>query len=227
MSDDRQPGHWPPEVVAVFEQLERRRWHNLGEAQTFLAAELRHLNLAPRPEFYGLSPVEGHALVYGDWRREGPLRMDPSVPLGDLAGSRFFRAARALLGLLRDEGPIKATQAGNLPRSVVRWFLALDLIAPDLLDPIGPGTGRPNEQDLGRLHYPRLALEVSGSLTRRRGRFGIARRGRRTGACPGDSLTLDADGGIGDEAVAAGHGCQLKICEEHAQNHLYKVVYTV
>jgi hypothetical protein len=62
----------------------------------------------------GLTSSEMVEIRLGDWETAGPIRLDVSLPLGELQGALFFRRARVLLRAIREQGRVAATADGQL-----------------------------------------------------------------------------------------------------------------
>ena len=99
-------------------------------------------------------------------------------PLAEIEAAPWFLVARTLMTLIQRHGPIKATQAGNLPRSVVRLFLD-GILSTESRERFGDaGLGSINEQDMSVIHIPRVLLEISKLIRNKKGRFVLTREGR-------------------------------------------------
>lgn len=144
-------------------------------------------NHRAQSELGGLSPAAVQRLLEADW--EGPesvIRLDDGVALQDLIASRTLHDARVILAMLAERGEVKATSKGNLPREFVEAFRARMRPLPRLRD--DDTTPRMlNEEDFLPLHLPRILLEISGLVQRRKGCISRTRRG--------EALTADARAG--------------------------------
>jgi hypothetical protein len=134
-------------------------------------------NAAPQADLGGLSPAQVGELIYGDWESAGALRLDEGCRTSDLEAARFLQVARLLLEVARDEGPLPATQAGNLTRRSVDQLVGRISGSGEVLEVLRGSGGVLNEQDIYLLHIPRVVLGLAGLLVRRKG-FRITSRGR-------------------------------------------------
>lgn len=168
----------PPGVADILREVGTREWASLEQVQQFIDRRMMEYNDTPQPDLGGFSPSDVHALIYGDWRTAGPLRLQTTLMAEELAGSGFYRVSRAILARLSHD-PVKLTQAGFLPGVVLR-DLARE---PGLLSP-GPATAiltpaRISESEIEAIHLPRVTLELAGLVGKRTGRLTLRRAGRR------------------------------------------------
>ncbi len=134
-------------------------------------------NATPQAELQGLSPNQLAALLDGDWRTKGAVRLNQALP-GELANQAWaFRAALDFLRLVRDHGPAPTTATGNLSRKFVAEALNAIEFPPGHLDYVRTYCKVINEPDVGLLHELRITLVNAGFLRRQRG-FRITRPGR-------------------------------------------------
>lgn len=147
---------------------------SMEEIQRRLNALNETYNNAPQDELGGLSPSQMGELFSGDWRSTGALRLDSTIGLHDLAVAPLLVDARTLLQYVADNGPIKLTPAGNLPRSAVNALLP-QLRTDALNDYPRPPTV--NEGDVLWLVVLRNVLLMAKLLVRRRGLV-ISKHGR-------------------------------------------------
>ena len=150
------------------------------ELNDALTALVDRRNAQPLAAFGGLSPNEVRRLVDADWSSPGSaIRVVDTLSLDELASSDVLADARTVLALLAEQGAVKATPKGNLPRAFVAAFR--ERMRPvETLDAEWQATHPPrNEEDLGALHLARNLLELAGLVKRRRGAFSRTRRGER------------------------------------------------
>ena len=115
-----------------------------------------------------------------DADRTAPRTVEPHARPG--AGARALHDARLLLELLAEDGSVKATPKGNLPRVLVTRFRDR-MPEPEVgSHPWDAGRSVWNEEDLARLHHARVLLEVAGLVQRRKGVFRRTRRGDQLAA---------------------------------------------
>ncbi len=179
---DSQPPPRPEEIAAIFAavraELASREWDSIEELEAHMGRFMARQNAAPQPDLGGLTPDELAQVLYGDWRGPGPLRVVRELPLAEIEAAPWFLVARTLMTLIQRHGPIKATQAGNLPRSVVRLFLD-GILSTESRERFGDaGLGSINEQDMSVIHIPRVLLEISKLIRNKKGRFVLTREGR-------------------------------------------------
>jgi len=130
-------GDRPPELQAILDDLERGEpFASIEDAQRAMDAQMRGYNSRPQADLGGLSPIQMYALLYGDWKSTGALRLDERLTLDDLAGAAILTDARTLLEYVRDEGAVKETAARYLPPAAVIALL------PGLRMLLEPGISR-------------------------------------------------------------------------------------
>jgi hypothetical protein len=168
----------PPGVRAIREELARRTWRSTAEAEAFLQRRMREYNAAPQPELGGLSPLQAHELLSGDWESTGPLRLNQELPLEELGGCHILLAARALLTAAAEPKGIKETVAGNLNRKAVAALLDAAPWPVGYLAELHDWNKVINEEDFRPVHVLRLVLGIGKLLRRRGGAFHATRRGR-------------------------------------------------
>lgn len=169
----------PPELQAVLDAvLSSGRYRSLDEINRALEIGVRGYNAQPQAALGGLSPGHLANLLYGDWADAGALRLAEDLSPAELSGALILADARTLLAYFRDEGPIKETAAGNLPRAVVASLLPRlrTLAQPESAGPLPP-VKVVNEDDVLWLPVLRHTLIFAGLLMRRKG-FRITARGR-------------------------------------------------
>jgi hypothetical protein len=168
------------------EVLEQFLADNPGAGPEEVSAALRSAGFdavsSPEPELGGLSPADVQRLIDAEWERpDSAVRLDATLSLEDLAGSRTLHNARLVLELLLGgEGEVKATPKGNLPRAFVARFRER-MRAPEDRWAL-PEPKVVNEEDVWLLHVARLLLELAGLVKRRKGLFSLTRTGERLAA---------------------------------------------
>lgn len=146
---------------------------DLDELNRMLAEVTARRNRAPDPEMGDLSPDQVTGLIYTEWGAPGSsiqFRTDAGLP--ELAVSPFFVSIRTLLREIEQRGGVAATKTKNLNRKFVEEML------PKLCDERTIADIRcyykaVNEDNVGALHYARIAAEVAGMLNCRKGRFSV------------------------------------------------------
>ena len=154
-----------------------------GQLDAALADVLRDYNHRPQRELGGLAPATVHRLVAADWESpESAVRLDDALPLGDLGASHTLHNARVVLSLLAEQGEVRATTKGNLPRAFVTASRARMHASPTAhVASYITESAASNEDDVVPLHIVRTLLELAGLIKQRRGRFSCTVRGARLG----------------------------------------------
>lgn len=171
-----------PDIQDLIAEIERGGpYASIDDVNRLLTERTSAYNARPQAELGGLSPDDMAALLYGDWKSTGALRLNEDLPLGELAGSDVLADARTILSWVRDHGPVKETAAHNLPRVAVAALL------PDLRMPLmfqrrytGPKLELPGPKNEGDVHWLtvlRHVLLFARLLVRRNG-LRIATRAR-------------------------------------------------
>lgn len=169
--DNRSPLH-----DEILEEIRRAGpFASLDELNRRVAARAQAYNRRPQADLGGLSPEQMGELVYGDWQTTGALRLDAALTMDDVGTAPFLADARTLLQYVEDHGPIKPTQAGNLPRRVVQDLLPRLRTAESDLPFERPPTV--NEGDVLWLLVLRHTLLFAKLLVKRRGLV-TSRQGR-------------------------------------------------
>ena len=153
----------------VFAELRGRSFADMADAQRFIDARVREYNTRSQPELGGLSPLQMSELLAGDWETSGPLRLDATLGAIEIGDPEFLHNAVALLTMLRDDGPAKATAAGNLSREAVTRVLPRLRFEDGYVDDLWRVNKVLNEGDVGRLEILRHLLGFAGLIHRRKG----------------------------------------------------------
>ena len=176
----RRPGPTDPNAIlqaALNELLRDRPFAGEAEVQSFLEAQVRAYNTRPQRELGGLSPLDMSELLSGDWENSGALTINAALEPNEIGDPEFLFNAIALLTALRDEGPAKATAAGNLSREFVTLMLPRMRFAGKYLEDVHRMNKVINESDVGPLEITRHVLVFAGLVHRRKG-FRITPAGR-------------------------------------------------
>lgn len=168
----------PPGVREIQQEMAHRQWHSVAEANAFIQRRMAEYNAAPQDELGGLSPLQAHELLSGDWATVGPLRLDETLALDDLRECHLLVAARALLGAAAEPRGIKATTAGNLNRRTVAALLDVTPWPAGYVPEARHWNKVINEEDFQPVHVLRLLLTLAKLLRRRGGAFQATKRGR-------------------------------------------------
>jgi hypothetical protein len=167
-----------PAIRAIQAELAAGKWRNQAEAEAFLQRRMAEYNAMPQAELGGLSPLQAHELLSGDWQSSGPLRFNEALPLDDFRDCHFLLAGRALLAAAAEPKGIRATTAGNLNRKTVAALLEAAPWPAGFVAETHRWNKVVNEEDFSPVHVLRLVLEIGRLLRRRRGAFHTTRRGR-------------------------------------------------
>jgi hypothetical protein len=161
----------PPGVRAIHAELAARRWRSQAEAEAFLQRRMAQYNATPQDELGGLSPLQAHGLLSGDWRTTGPLRLNEALSIESFRDCHVLHAARALLAAAAEPKGIKATTAGNLNRKTVAALLEAAPWPAGYVEETHRWNKVINEEDFHPVHVLRLVLEIGRLLRRRSGAF--------------------------------------------------------
>jgi hypothetical protein len=159
----------------IEEVLRQNPSATVAEINAALDRSTTEYNRTPQRELGGLSPEQMARLIYDDWSGDGAVRLNGALPFEAVAESRILHNVRSFLTSLADEGSVRATALGNLPRAFVR------LMSQRLRYPDGFReeylSGRLNEEDLWTLHTARVLCDLARLIKRRKGAFSLTRRG--------------------------------------------------
>lgn len=169
----------PPHLQGIEELLRSGELETMDELQAWVGTQTEGYNEAPQGELSGLSPAQAHALLGGDWKGGGPLRLTEDLPLDQLVGAPMLTNARILLQAAIENDGLLATKAGNLRRVVVTEMLDRMTWPDGYAERVRQANKTINEDDVWGLHVLRVVLDVAGLLRRRKGRFKVTRDGRR------------------------------------------------
>jgi hypothetical protein len=163
--------------AALNDLMRNRPLASIAEVQSFLDAEVGAYNTRPQRELGGLSPVDMSQLLSGDWVTSGALIVDSQLAPNEIGDPTYLVNACALLTMLRDEGPAKATAAGNLSRDFVARMLPRMQWRDGYLADVQRMNKVINESDVWPLEMTRHLLQIAGLVHRRKG-FRISSAGR-------------------------------------------------
>ena len=137
--------------------------------------QIDKLNEMPLPEFENLSANEMDVMVHDALSPECRVRFRDNIDKDVLDKIGLFRIAEDFIHLLHQEGSIKLTPLGALPK---KWVVALydkKYILEELLELGISKLSR--EQDSVAIQSARLALEVAGITKRLHGKLSITKKG--------------------------------------------------
>lgn len=131
-------------------------------------------------EFAFLTPKQWRALHADPWDGSGIIVFNAGLPAEafERAPAGLVLNARALLGEIRDHGPVRLTPAGNLPRAIVAHMLERMHWRTGELERIREGNKVINELDAGHLFDVRELLQHAKYLRVLRGALRITPAGR-------------------------------------------------
>jgi hypothetical protein len=175
----------PNAATAVIHDLQAaigdRVFESKGELESFMESFVARQREGPIDDFLGLSPAQMRAILHGGPEGlAGIVRLEArTVRAEDLPSAPLLEATLALLGYLAEDGPVKATAKGNLPRALVlRWWD--EIFGPREKNERIRAIMRPrNEEDAGGLHDARRIAQKAGLIKMRGGEFSVTELGRR------------------------------------------------
>ena len=169
----------PPHLKEIEEKLESGELQTMAEIQAWVGERTEGYNATPQAELSGLSPAQAHALLGGDWKGGGPLRLAEDLALGQLVGAPMLTNARILLQSAIERDGLPTTKAGNLRRVVVTEMLERMTWPDGYAERVRDMNKAINEDDVWGLHILRVVLGVAGLLRRRKGQFRVTRESRK------------------------------------------------
>ena len=164
---------------SIQDALKNREFGSLEEANAFLQIASSQYNDRPQEELGGLSPAQVRNLMECDWEDpRGPIRLNKTLGLSELAHTPLLHNARLLLRLAQQKSGIKATGAGYLDTAAVRELI-LQGIWPERWaeEYQRKAEGRLREMDIRHVHALRLACSFSGLLEEKGGSFQLTHHG--------------------------------------------------
>ena len=114
----------PPHLQGIEEMLRSSELQTMDELQGWVGKQTEGYNETPQSELSGLSPAQAHALLEGDWKGGGPLRLaervrhaHKAINEADVWGLHVLRVVRVVLHvagpLRRRKGRFKVTRDGR------------------------------------------------------------------------------------------------------------------
>ncbi|MCO6461658.1 MAG: hypothetical protein J5I59_09655 [Saprospiraceae bacterium] len=91
-------------------------------------------NNYPQEDFMGLTHNEMDALLYQPFDEKSPVRLKEQIADDVLDKIPIFRITEALFEIIRQEGPIKLTKTGALPRKIVTELYDLGYVKDFLIE---------------------------------------------------------------------------------------------
>jgi hypothetical protein len=181
-----------PNVAEVLNEMRSafrdQDFESIDEAQTFADAWLEKNNVAPLPEFMGLSPEQMHRVLYRPFEDTLDIAtLNENISKEQIADVPVVRETVYFLKRLSELEPLKATVKGNLPRAFAQEIHSVFPEAPGFDYPIM------SEQDDWKLSALRYVLDVGGWIKKRNQKFSLTRRGLnvvKNGFSPDDFFHL-------------------------------------
>lgn len=175
------PPDMPDEIChEIYERLHTGEFESLEDAFEAVEDILYKHNAAPLDAYHGLSIEMACRLVGNGWNKPGAvLQLRDDMPLEELADSRYYHNAMALMRALDEEGGARATARKNLNRSMVERMtreMHSRRIA-ESLTACNPKTC--NETDIWPIHFVRVLLEEAKLIRLYKGKFQLTKLGRQ------------------------------------------------
>ncbi|HPI55516.1 MAG TPA: hypothetical protein PLU10_12535, partial [Chitinophagaceae bacterium] len=137
--------------------------------------QIANYNDTPQAVLDNLSPNEMHTLIHETYEAHSRVRFHATISNEVLDKIGLFRIAEDFIHLLHQEGNIKLTPLGALPK---KWVVALydkKYILEELLELGISKLSR--EQDSVAIQSARLTLEVAGITKRLHGKLELTKKG--------------------------------------------------
>ncbi|KPJ95862.1 MAG: hypothetical protein AMS18_02140 [Gemmatimonas sp. SG8_17] len=164
------PGE-PLSLETMRRAVESGSFTSLEGLQAFMDQQMAHYNDQPQDELGGLSPLQMHRLLCGDWLTSGPLRLSSNLTLAEAQGADFLVNARQFLDTTKAENGVRATTAGNLNRKFVTAMLEQMRWPEGFVAHVHRWNRVINEDDVFPLHILRVVLTVARCVRLTKGRF--------------------------------------------------------
>jgi len=168
------------DIIKQIQDEINRRGGNVGSLEELnrIAAEIndRH-NLAPQPDFEGLSPLQMHMVLHFPFSPGCPVRFKTKISPEGVSYSPILKACMTILDAIHPDKGLKLTQNGNLPRKVVSDIFNLDLFAGDT-DMLYPDKVR-NEHDYIPAAMANALLKVAGITRIRYNHMHFTKKGKK------------------------------------------------
>ncbi len=166
------PDDWHKQFESILSQQKGSDLDALNEKLRRLSDDY---NDKPQSYLRGYSPAMAYALQH-PWDSPGsPIQFAHDLPLEVLGGAKLFTQIRQLLMIVRDAGPVKATQSGNFNRKFVES--ALDtFVDAELKAEIISVNKVLNEPDVWPLHEARIVANCAELLPIRKGHISMPKK---------------------------------------------------
>lgn len=164
---------------ALLEIMEEPEVTSLAEAEERLIQRLETEIRHQREDLAGLTTMQTVHLLESPWEGEdAAVRLNETLPFEDLAGVPMLKNARLLLQAFLNEGPVKATQAGNLTRKFTEAILDRLDLPEGVLEAERSVRKVINEPDFFHLHEPRVLLQMAKLVALRSSQFHVTKKGK-------------------------------------------------
>lgn len=144
---------------------------SLDEMNQKLSIIMSNLNSVAKSPFLGLSPNQMHNILYTPFNFQNEVFNFECDDISKLKEVPLLKHSLYLLNRLKDEGEIKATQTGNLPRALVREMYH-EFFSRDRYARL-PST----EDDILGITRVKHVLELSGLIKKRSNKFSLTKKG--------------------------------------------------
>lgn len=182
------------EEAIIYTQLAGKAWHASKEALDWLerrwAIEKPNLEkLSPAKPllpaevkpgealFSYLSPSGVRETVFNPLTPASLLQLRPGLKPEDVKDARFLRLVRHLLLEIKEAQPLKLTQKGNLPRTVVRKLYDCRIFTSDYVD---NGTIKLlGELDFTPIHLAHVLSKMASLVKKRNNKLSLTKTGEK------------------------------------------------
>lgn len=162
-----------PFIELIKEELEKKNIGSVSELNHEVNKIVNRMNNTPDPLFLGLSPTQMRGILYSPFEPQNEIFTFICRDSSALAAVPLLTQAFYLMDKLNVDAGIKATQKGNLPRTLVRDFY-YKFYSEDKYAYLPHG-----EDDLFELLRLRIILEFSGLIRKRSNKFGLTKKGKK------------------------------------------------
>jgi hypothetical protein len=144
---------------------------SIDEANQLLSVMMNNFNTLPKSPFLGLSPAQIHNILYSPFNLHNDVFIFECQDIHKIKEVPLFKHSLYLLNKMKEEGEIKATQIGNIPRALVREmyheFFSNERYARM------PNT----EDDILAVSRVRHILDIAGLIKKRSNKFSLTKKG--------------------------------------------------
>lgn len=166
--------------VLIQQELRRKEVTSFEEAEAVVAELLKEYEDRQRHYLGGLSPRQADRLINNIWTDpESAIKLNDSLSLDELKGSRLLVNTRVVLWLMKELGPVKATSAGNLNRRFVGEAIRRMVLEPVYIAMVRTVSKAINEGDVWPLQEIRQLLLLFRLIRRYKGSFRITKKGEQ------------------------------------------------